>query len=146
MNLVALATFITAIIFFVMFHILPWREDDGFPGWKLWPEVVRLVAHPSSMDGVSFRAISGLVSGSLVLVSTPFLWVVMRRSRVLWWIVFATSSMATFGLSGTILYHIVHNLEPGKGMICVIVAQILLTTGLLFIRREDPPAPTPDHQ
>jgi hypothetical protein len=56
-----------------------------------------------------------------------------------------SSGTAFFGLGGILLYHLA--LDPSlssSGINCLIAAQMLHFTGLLFIRREVPAAPEVD--
>lgn len=146
-NRIALCCLVLALAGFVAFHFLPWvpRSEGHFDGWVIWQNISRKLLS-TLWDSRDLLAATGFLTGALVLVSGPFLLPVLRSSRLAWWLFTVISALATIGLSGLILFHIIaypHNSPrpPGLGMICIIVSQFLNFLGLCFIRRPKPEAP-----
>ena len=147
MNLIALALFITALVALVAFHLLPGfvsSGDEVLPGWAVWTILPELLAEMPGEPLIMIIFASFITSAFLVLAS-PFVAGVLRKSRIAWWTVTISSGAAFFGLSGILLYQLA--LDPSSsssGFNCLAAAQMLQFLGLLFIRREIPAAPEVD--
>lgn len=137
-NRIASGFLVLALVGFVLFHFLPWVPDfyGNFNGWRIWKEISKDLLRPTSWDGRDFLVMVGFLTGTLVLVSGPFLLPIFRASRLAWWFFTVVSGLATIALSGVVLFVIVTDtFQPGIGMICIVASQFLNLTGLFFIRR-----------
>jgi hypothetical protein len=154
MNLIALALLITALIACVAFHFLPTisgeeidrgeYDPNDFKGWTIWEEIGNFAKSPNIGDFQEMIGVSTFLTGVLLILSSPFLIPVLRRSRLVWWIATIASGLVLTGLGGLL---VISNLEPddqpGPAIYCLLVSLALNFLGLLFIRRELPAAPLP---
>lgn len=138
-NRIALCCLVLALAGFVAFHFLPWvpRSEGHFDGRVIWRNISGKLLS-TSWDSRDLLATTGLLTGALVIVSGPFLLPVLRASRLAWWLFTVISALATIGLSGLLLFHIIANpynssRPPSLGVICIIVSQFLNLLGLCFI-------------
>ena len=152
MNLIAQALLITALLFFVGFHLGDWvrvtLELEPLKGWELWKNAISVVRH-SHLHGLPnslLITMSALIVASVLICGSPFAVKPLAASRALWWGATVVSVASFAGFGGFMAYYMVVEAvdEPGTGFFCLIAAQMLHFTGLLFIRREVPAAPEVD--
>ncbi len=117
-------------------------------GWELWKNAFELV-RDSNLRGLPHSlliTISALTVASVLICGSPFAVKPLASSRALWWGATVVSAASFAGFGGFMAYHVVEDAvhEPGTGFFCLIAAQMLHFTGLLFIRREVPAVPEVD--
>jgi peptidoglycan/LPS O-acetylase OafA/YrhL len=144
MNLVALALLLTALIAFVAFHFLvveydsdPMVEGKHQIGWEIWRSLFEFLKQADFSESRGMVAAASFLSATLLVVLTPFLLPVLKKSRLMWWVVFIPAGMATCGFGGIVAMNF-FNAENsfGPGIPCLLAAFALNFIGLLFIRRE----------
>jgi drug/metabolite transporter (DMT)-like permease len=154
MNLIALALLITALIAFVAFHFLAVTiyTDPGLIsksqefGWELWPALVDFLKDADFDELQGMVAASAFLTYCLLVVASPFITTILRKSRLIWWITVIASGVAMCGFGGMVL---ISDSDPsfsipGPGLYCILASLALNFLGLLFIRREVPAAPEVD--
>jgi hypothetical protein len=155
MNLIALALLITSLIAFITFHFLPTisgeeidregYDPNEFKGWTIWEEIGNFAKSPNIGDFQEMIGVSTFLTGVLLILSSPFLIPVLRRSRLVWWIATLGSGLVLTGLGGLL---VISNLDPddnpGPAIYCILASLALNFLGLLFIRREIPASPEVD--
>ena len=144
MNLIARALLITALLFFVGFHLGDWvratLDLEPLKGWELWKNAISVVRH-SNLRGLPhslFITMSALSVATVLICGGPFAVKPLAASRALWWGATVVSAASFVGFGGFMAYHMAENAlhEPGSGFFCLLAAQMLNFIGLLFIRRE----------
>lgn len=137
MNQISFGLLVAALLSFWAFQFLPWYHgaDQHIKGWRMWSgsfrEIVRL-----RMDEELVAAMAFVTSG-LMIFAGPFIMPLLHGSRWFWWLMTIMSASALVSLNGVIAISLLWNRHlPGPGMLCLVSAQILFLTGLLFIRRE----------
>jgi hypothetical protein len=152
MNLIALALLVTSLLFFIGFHLGDWIhgsvESKPMAGWELWKNAFEVV-RDSNLRGLPhslFITMSALIVATVLICGGPFAVKPLAASRALWWGATVASAASFAGFGGFMAYHMAENAvhEPGSGFFCLLAAQMLNFTGLLFIRREVPAAPEVD--
>lgn len=152
MNLIALALLVTALIAFVSFHFLPTisgeevdrrgYDPNDFEGWTIWEEIGNFAKDPDIGDFQEMIGVSTFLTGVMLILSSPLIIPVLRRSRLVWWVATLGSGLVLTGLGGLL---VINNLEPviqpGPAIYCLLASLALNFLGLLFIRREVPAAP-----
>ena len=147
MNLIALALLVTALIAFIAFHFLPTisgvevdrrgYDPSDFEGWTIWEEIGNFAKAPNIGDFQEMIGVSTFLTGVVLILSSPILIPVLRRSRLVWWIATLGSGLVLTGLGGLL---VINNLEPalqpGPAIYCLLASLALNFLGLLFIRRE----------
>ena len=149
MNLVALALLLTALIAFVAFHFLVVEYASGSStmetdemGWKIWPSLYDFLKDGDFSEIEETITAASLLCSTLLVLLSPFLIPVLKRSRLAWWVLVIPSGMATFGFVGIVGMSILSSSNPlGPGIPCLLAAFALNFIGLLFIRREATPDP-----
>lgn len=142
-NGIALAFFVSALLAFVVFHFLAPFQDER-RGWGIWLEVVSALRRNNIFsDPQSMIALASFLTFTLLVVASPFLIVVFKRSRLAWWLATMLASTATLGFSGVILWR-TNLADMGLARWCLIVVPVLNLAGLLFIRRDARDADIPD--
>ena len=153
MNRVALVLFVSALASFVAFHFVrftlildPALSSVDNIGWRVWPELPRTLRHLSQIDWLEMIIWSGFLTNSLLLLSSPFLVVILRTSRLAWWIGILASGAAMIGFCGVLVPSIIESdrVAPGPGLVCLLAAMLLNFLGFFFIRREIPTDPVMD--
>lgn len=145
MNLIALAFLITALIAFVVFHFTVFirhLELEPLFGWQIWPEVWGGFSRPNFNDPAELIACTAFCTSAMLITISPWILPFLRNSRLAWWLLILMSGAVLIGLSGTLVanYFPHQSKKLGTGFYCLIAAQVLHFAGLLFIRREVPPA------
>lgn len=148
MNLFGLSFLIIGLLCFAVFHFLPGDAafDEG-RGWRIWLEVWEGVKDPGALSDseemIGLCSFLGLVA--LVVVS-PFLFGVLRRSRLVWWMATLFSGLATMGLWVVVLR--VNTWEQiGVAGAVLLASPLCNLIGLMLLRGErrapDSPAVAP---
>ncbi len=149
MNRIALVLFFAALNSFIVFHFVEfWHfQDSSFDsdttGWMIWPQLVGTLKVLSNVEVMQMIFWSGLLTSSLLLVSSPFLVAILRKSRLAWWIGALTSGVATLAF-GFVVLPLAFNsdeLSPGPGCFLLSSAMLLNFLGFFFIRRDIPANP-----
>lgn len=142
-NGVALAFLVSALLVFVVFHFLAPFGDER-RGWGIWLEVGSMVRRRNIFsDPKSMIALASFLTFTLLVVASPFVMSVFKRSRLAWWLATLLAVAATLGFSGVILWRS-HATDMGLGRWCLIAVPVLNLVGLLFIRRDARDADIPD--
>jgi hypothetical protein len=132
---------VAALVFFAAFHLLPGFDEQA--GWRVWPNLgeilIMLLKSPDSIllepDGAV--AIASFLTVSLLIVASPFLTNVWRKSRLAWWIVVIFSGLTSAGFSAVILMeNSISELESGAW--CLLISPGLNFIGLLLVRGKSP--------
>jgi hypothetical protein len=138
-NRLALGMHGVAVLLFVAYHFLPGFGVDF--GWVVWPQIAESISDPGIFKQPTVLAIvaSFLMVTSLI-VASPFLSIVFRRSRISWWLATVMSGLAMVVLGGLILtFNELDKLGPGE--ICLLASSVFHFIGMLMIRKERPPVP-----
>jgi hypothetical protein len=149
MNRIALGLFVSAVGGFVAFHFIPfWSLPNldsysNVTGWEAWTEFARSLRSFSSAEFGDLILWSSFLTGSLLLVASPWLITVFRMSRMAWWICVLATAISTLGFFGVLIPNMVTSEEvgPGPGLLCLFSAMLLNFLGFCFIRREIPVDP-----
>lgn len=142
MNLVALALLLTALTAFVAFHFLvvEYESDKSEMGWEIWPSLFEFLKQADFSEPRGMIAAASFLCATLLVVLAPFLVPVLKKSRLLWWVIVIPAGMATCGFGGIVgMNFLDFSNSYGPGIPCLVAAFALNFIGLLFIRREAPP-------
>ena len=138
MNLVSLAFLIASAATFAAFHFLVGftNQDEGSRGWTVWTEIWDIVRETSVLeDPAAVIALASFFTFVVLVLCSPFLRALYRKSRVIWWLVTVMSGMATIGFAMAVFSNNPpENLRAGG--ICLLVTPLLNLVGLLLIRGE----------
>lgn len=128
------ATFLFgALVLFVAFHFLP--ADGGDRGWTIWRDVWRILREPADIinNGRQLIALASFMNFTLLILVSPFLGEVWRKSRLAWGIALACSGAAAAGFWMLIALD-----PPASGLQIggwfLFLAPVLNFIGLLFAR------------
>ncbi len=149
MNRIALVLFVSAFGSFVAFHFIPfWSLPNPYSrsnisGWEAWTEFARSLRSFSSVEVSDLILWSSFLTGSLLLVASPWLIPVFRISRMAWWICVLATAISTLGFFGVLIPDVKASEEvgPGPGLLCLFSAMLLNFLGFCFIQREIPANP-----
>jgi hypothetical protein len=98
MNLLGLAFLVTSLLCFAVFHFLPGEAFDEGRGWRIWPEIWEGVRDPGFLQDVDgLIGVGCFLCFIALVVASPFLFGVFRRSRLAWWLATLFSGLATMG-------------------------------------------------
>lgn len=141
MNLLGLSFLVVGFLCLALFHFLPGDEafDEG-RGWRIWLEVWEGIKDPDLQNDpggmIGMCSFLGLVA---LVVASPFLYVVLQRSRLMWWMATLFSGISTMGLWVVVLS--VNSPEQiGLAGAVLLASPALNLIGLLLLRgeRRDP--------
>ncbi|QJE98196.1 hypothetical protein [Luteolibacter luteus] len=136
-NLLGLSFLVVALVCLAVFHFLPGEEFEEGRGWRIWLEVWDVIRDPdmeNSPEGmIGISCFVGLVG--LMLVS-PFLFGVLRKSRLAWWLVTIFSGLATMGL-WVVLLSVNSPDQIGLSGMVLLAAPACNLIGLLLLRGDD---------
>jgi hypothetical protein len=137
---------VAALVFFAAFHLLPGFDEQA--GWRIWPNLggllSRLMKSPDSLllGPTGAVAIASFLTFSLLIVASPFLTNVWRKSRLAWWIVVIFSGVTSAGFLVSILtQNPISELDTGAW--CLLISPGLNFIGLLLARGKSPDAGFP---
>lgn len=132
---------VAALVLFVAFHFLPGFQEKA--GWVVWHQLFELLSmllespDSSFLEPTGAVAIASFLTFSLLIVTSPFLTEVWRKSRLAWWFAMSFSGLTTVGFSAMILLENSNsNLEAGGW--CLLVAPWLNFMGLILARGKSP--------
>lgn len=139
MNRLALGMHGVAVLLFVAYHFLPGFGVDS--GWVVWPQIAESISDPGIFRQPAASAIvASFLMITFLIVASPFLSIVFRRSRLSWWLATVMSGLATVLLGGLILT--MNGLDRlGPGEICLLASPVFHFIGMLMIRKERLPEP-----
>ena len=126
-----------ALGLFIAFHFLH-GFGNSEPGWAVWSELVDLFRNSWEQLGDPQTAIivASFLMCSLLLVTSPFLACVWRKSLLAWSVATASSGLAALGFWIAIL------VDPpstfGSGGICLMLAPLFNFAGLMLARAGEP--------
>ncbi len=128
-----------SVLLFVAYHFLP-----GFgvaSGWVVWPQIAESMSAPGIFEQPTVLAIvASFLMITVLIVASPFLSIVFRRSRLSWWLATVMSGLAMVVLGGLILtLNDPDKLGPGE--ICLLASPVFHFIGMLMIRKERMPEP-----
>lgn len=132
MNLLALGLLVTALLLFAAFHFLPGFEEEA--GWLVWLEAWEMVTDPETLQYPQELAmLMSFFMLTLLIVASPFLIAVFRRSRLAWWLATLMSGLAMFAF----LVLLLGQNDPatmGAGGWCLVSSPVFHLCGMLMIR------------
>ena len=126
-----------ALGLFIAFHFL---HGFGNPeqGWTVWKDIADLFRDSWEQLGEPQLAIvvASFLMFSLLLVTSPFLGAVWRKSLLAWSVATASSGLAALGFWTMIL--VIAPTTYGSGGICLMLAPLLNFAGLMLARAGEP--------
>ena len=129
-----------ALVLFAAFHFLPIRKNWHELGWGIWPEVYDVLSNPAHLDAMDGIGIASFLMFSLLIVSSPFLMPVWRKSKLALVLASVFSGLGTGGFWMMILVQGgVEDLASGAW--CLMVAPAFNLAGLLLVQIEIGPGP-----
>jgi hypothetical protein len=96
-NLLPLIPMIAAMILFAAFHFLPAEKDSDETGWVIWQAVFLILRHSADLDALAGIGLASFLMFSVLIVSSPFLIGVWRKSKLALGLAAAFSGLGTFG-------------------------------------------------
>jgi hypothetical protein len=133
LNLLALALLVTSLLIFVAFHFLPGPKGEG-QGWEVWMQLWVAIRDPENFDEPRvIIAIATFLSFTALVVCSPFLIVIYRRSRLAWWLATIVGGVATLGFWIAILSTSTLE-ELGQYGVALLAAPAVNLIGLFLIR------------
>ena len=131
-NLSALLLLAAGLVSFVVFHLVP-----GFKakvGWELWVEVGQAFQRLSFLrDPSVFVPLASFLMLTVLIVASPFLTGVLRKSRLCWWMATTMSALAAIAFTVLIVWR--HGPSAfGLGGWFLFAAPLFNLLGLLMIR------------
>jgi hypothetical protein len=150
LGLVSTSLLTVALLLFVAFHFLPPNPpapDQAVSevGWEIWPEIWDLLQDPEQLsEPLTAVGLSSFLTFSLLIVSSPFLGFLWRKSRIAWWGAFIFSGLAAAGFWLMIVAQDTAD-DLGSGGWCLLAAPVFNCVGLLVADRRIaiPREPTP---
>jgi hypothetical protein len=132
-DLLPRALLITAVVFFLVFHVSPVGSRFGHPGWYIWRSVSNSLINPSEISPAQGMRLSSFVVLAILVLFSPFLVAVWRQSVISRHLAIVSSGLAItgivfFGVNETIL------IDHGSGDRCLVAASIFNFIGLLLSR------------
>ena len=132
MHLFPLLVLASGLVSFAIFHFLP-----GFgisAGWEIWPQLGDVLRNLNSLRAPKlFVTLASFMMITVLIVASPFLTGVLRKSRLCWWMATTMSELGTIAFS---LLVFVQN-DPSKvgpGGWFLLAAPLLNLLGLLMTR------------
>lgn len=134
MNLLGLAFLVIGLVCLVVFHFLPGEAFDEGMGWTIWPEMWEGLREPGFFDDVDASiAIGSFLCLVAVVVASPFLFWIFRRSRLAWWLAILVSGLTTMGFCISVLRLNTWN-ELGTAGTVLLAAPLCNLVGLMLLR------------
>lgn len=140
-NIASTTLLIAALVLFVAFHFLPGFQEKA--GWVVWHELFESLSMLLESPGSCFWeptgavAIASFLTFSLLIVASPFLTEVWRKSRLAWWFGAIFSGLTSLGFSAMVLMEN-SNSDLEAGGWCLLVAPWLNFMGLILARGKSP--------
>lgn len=133
LNLTSLAFLVGALLIFVAFHFLPGFGSED-PGWKVWPAIWDVFLDLDVLsEAIDVILIACFLSQTVVVSFAPFLFAILQRSRVLWWLAVVLAGTSTFGIwIGVLENNSVDDL--GSSGLALLAAPLVNLVGLLLLR------------
>ncbi len=132
-----------ALALFVAFHFLRVAKNDGETGWMIWVAIVEMLRRPEWIDPLDGIGIASFFMFSLLIVSSPFLIGVWRKSKPAWRLATVFSGLGAAGFWITVLGQGgTEDLVAGGW--CLMLAPVLNFMGLLLVSRENRPDSPPE--
>jgi len=139
MNVLALPVLAAGVLSFAIFHFLP-----GFghrAGWKIWEELGGVLHSPQLLREPGLLAtVACFIMATVLLVVSPFMMRVLRKSRLAWWLATTMSALSSIVL---LLLVLVRSgaANVGVGGWFLLAAPLFNFAGLLMIRSSRSAAP-----
>lgn len=101
----ALFLLVAGLLAYGAFLITP-LEDPGMRGWTVWIEAYEFMVRKEWLAGdmESNLLLGGFVTASFLAVVSPFLFPMIRKSRLAWWLLTGISLLAFIGFAVTFLF------------------------------------------
>ncbi|MCW1884672.1 hypothetical protein OKA04_08020 [Luteolibacter flavescens] len=132
MNFSAVLLFVAALASFAVFHFFPGFTETA--GWKVWLEVWDMIQGLDFLDDPGeFAILASFLMITVLIVVSPFLTAVFRKSRLCWWMATVMSGVASIAFLVLVL-DINETKSLGKGGWCLLAAPVLNLGGFLMIR------------
>lgn len=130
------ACLFAALLLFAAFHVSRPVTDDDELGWRIWENIWDYTKTPETLvenpaDGV---ALASFLAFTLLLVASPFLLPVLRKSRGAWWALMIVSGLAGVGFWIAIFHDGIGDTEIGMGIWFLLFANTLNFVGLATAR------------
>lgn len=131
------ACLIAALLLFAAFHFSPPVTDDDDWGWRIWEGIWEYTDHPESLveqpsDAV---ALASFLAFTLLIVASPFLLPVLRKSRAAWLLLSIVSGLAGVGFWAVIFFGEIGELDDiAVGIWFLLTANALNFVGLATAR------------
>jgi hypothetical protein len=122
---------IAAMILFAAFHFLPAEKDSDETGWVIWQAVFLILRHSADLDALAGIGLASFLMFSVLIVSSPFLIGVWRKSKLALGLAAAFSGLGTFGFWIMVLCQGGEENFP-LGFWCLMHAPLLNFLGLLL--------------
>ncbi len=134
-RIASMTLLIAALVLFVAFHFLPGFGPNE-KGWHVWPYLSHTLLNPRFLiqQPTNCIANASFLNFSLLIVVSPFLTRILRKSRLVWWLATSFSGLAAVGFFVVISSetHDLHRL--GWGILCLLIAPFLNFSGLILAR------------
>lgn len=132
-SLLSLVFLVAAFLLFVAFHWLPGFQESA--GWTVWPELWGQAQDLKSLDAQNSVVIAAFLSFSFLIIVSPFLGGVWRKSGWALWgtLVFSGLSGAAFWLMYCASISDDHStFPPEAGGWCLLTAPLFNFVGLFL--------------
>lgn len=130
----SLGFLVTALLLFVAYNLLPGFLETA--GWTVWPDLWNQAQDLKSWDARGAVVVAAFLSFSFLILVSPFLGSVWRKSGWALWgtLIFSGLSGATFWLMYCIGIMGDHDASPpGAGGWCLMAAPLFNFLGLLLV-------------
>jgi hypothetical protein len=118
----------------------PTREER-FMGYEIWVEIFEELTDFGSFDALGVMISVALISGSLLVLCSPFLVNVVSGNRVIWWFVVSMSGLVLVSLTGYFSWMLLmdppdaDDWRPGPGLFMMMIFPVMHFSGILCILR-----------
>ncbi len=144
MNLGALGFFIAALLALAGFHFMAWwGNEPNSQGWHTWLELAEMVQARNFSDPIENTGLVMFPTSIALMLASPLLIGVLRRSRLVWWLLVLSSGACLIALGAfAFAISITEDADShGPGFYCLLAALVLNLIGMFLVRRDIPTTP-----
>jgi hypothetical protein len=142
-DLLPLVPMTGALAVFGAFHFLPVQMDWDELGWTIWGEVFDVLRNPVGLDPLDGIGLASFLMFSLLIVSSPFLIGVWRKSKLSLRLATIFSGLGTLGFWIMILGQGGAD-DLVAGGWCLMIAPVLNFMGLALVFGKNPADSSPE--
>jgi len=137
-NLFSLVLLTAGLVSFAVFHFVPGTNTGA--GWEIWVDLTEVLRRPELLKGPETSVIvASFLMISFLIVASPFLTGMLRKSRPCWWMAATMSALATIAFTLVLAGpHGPSTFRFGDWALCA--APLFNLLGLLMIRGSRAPS------